>query len=138
MLKLFFNLYSLCNTDPDDPLKTTDQTRRLGLIVCIICTHITHIFINYLRLSIFYACSSGQWGFYTKVAFDIILLFVLVFWPDALLTEKLYIHAHALWSVLDIKSPNSTAKLSLKYQNMIFSFTYEVGYSILIYCYSFL
>ncbi|XP_057978690.1 sm-like protein LSM7 isoform X1 [Malania oleifera] len=24
----------LCAADPDDPLKTTDQTRRLGLIVC--------------------------------------------------------------------------------------------------------
>lgn len=23
-----------CVADPDDPLKTTDQTRRLGLIVC--------------------------------------------------------------------------------------------------------
>lgn len=25
--------------DPDDPLKTTDQTRRLGLIVCLLLTY---------------------------------------------------------------------------------------------------
>ena len=23
-----------CNVDPDDPLKLTDETRRLGLVVC--------------------------------------------------------------------------------------------------------
>lgn len=27
------------SADPEDPLKTTDQTRRLGLIVCLIIVH---------------------------------------------------------------------------------------------------
>ena len=32
----------LCSADPDDPLKTTDQTRRLGLIVCSLPVY-THL-----------------------------------------------------------------------------------------------
>ncbi|EXB55703.1 hypothetical protein L484_000928 [Morus notabilis] len=31
---------SVVLSDPDDPLKTTDQTRRLGLIVCILLVYV--------------------------------------------------------------------------------------------------
>lgn len=38
--------YSIGVSDPDDPLKTTDQTRRLGLIVRIILLYIISLILS--------------------------------------------------------------------------------------------
>ena len=37
--------------DSDDPLKTTDQTRRLGLIVCILCSSLVALYLRAIEIN---------------------------------------------------------------------------------------